>query len=76
MHEEFRILREWGSSRFQEMYLVHIHEVWQEEDTCVVIEEFVNGSTVSEYMQSKGWNCMPPEMALAFAELWHECEKD
>lgn len=49
-------------------HLVQVMDVWQEGDSCVVIEEFVNGSTISEYMRQRDWDCLPPEMAISVVE--------
>ena len=49
-------------------HLVQVRDVWQEGDSCVVIEEFVNGSTISEYMRQRDWDCLPTEMALSVVE--------
>ena len=48
------------------IHLVRIREVWQEENACIVIEEFINGYTLSDYMKLKELTCLTPEVALAY----------
>lgn len=48
--------------------LVHVHDVWTENESCIVIEEFVNGYTLSEYIQVKERTCFTPEEALSYTE--------
>lgn len=48
--------------------LVQVHDVWTENETCIVIEEFVNGNTLSEYMQLLERTCFSVEEALSYTE--------
>lgn len=49
-----------------DIHLIQIHEVWQEAGECIVIEEFVNGYTLSDYMQLRECTCLSPQVALAY----------
>lgn len=48
--------------------LVQVHDVWTEKESCIVIEEFVNGYTLSEYMQLLERTCFSAEEALSYTE--------